>query len=58
VKRTSRQEAKMIESLRRMIFGPRYPQRYIGRHRMPNGLPNIAISFRRSGDVAAGHVTG
>ena len=46
----------MIENLRRMIFEPRYPQRYIGRHRMPSGLPSIAVPFRRPGDVAVGHV--
>lgn len=42
----------MIENLRRMLLEPRHPHRYIGRHRMPSGLPIISISIRRAGEIA------
>lgn len=38
----------MISKLRSMLFEPRYPQRYIGRHRAPNTYPVVTITLRRS----------
>jgi hypothetical protein len=36
----------MIEKIRTLFFEPRYPQRYIGRHRA-RMLPFITVSVRR-----------
>ncbi|MEV4415480.1 hypothetical protein [Catellatospora sp. NPDC049609] len=38
----------MIDKLHRLLFEPRYPVRYIGRHRAPSALPMLTISVRRS----------
>ncbi|GAA1609496.1 hypothetical protein ACFQY4_00755 [Catellatospora bangladeshensis] len=38
----------MIDKLHRLLFEPRYPVRYVGRHRAPHTLPMISISVRRS----------
>lgn len=38
----------MIENLRKMLFEPRYPVRYIGRHRAPSALPALSLSVRRN----------
>ncbi|MDI1464226.1 hypothetical protein QEZ54_24935 [Catellatospora sp. KI3] len=46
----------MIETLQKMLFEPRYPVRYVGRHRMaaqPFSLPQLSISLRRSRSTAA-----
>lgn len=43
----------MIEKLRSMIFEPRYPAGYIGRHRAPSALPMITITLRRPTRVSA-----
>lgn len=38
----------MIEKLHKMLFEPRYPVRYVGRHRAPSSLPALNISVRRN----------
>ncbi|MEU7822675.1 hypothetical protein [Catellatospora sp. NPDC049111] len=38
----------MIENLRKLMFEPRYPIRYIGRHRAPSALPSLTLAVRRS----------
>lgn len=38
----------MIENLRKLMFEPRYPVRYIGRHRAPSALPALTLPVRRS----------
>ncbi|GAB4056573.1 hypothetical protein [Catellatospora paridis] len=38
----------MIENLRKLMFEPRYPVRYIGRHRAPSALPALTLAVRRS----------
>ncbi|MFC7247755.1 hypothetical protein ACFQO7_35265 [Catellatospora aurea] len=38
----------MIENLRKLMFEPRYPIRYIGRHRAPSVLPSLTLAVRRS----------
>ncbi|GHJ46576.1 hypothetical protein Cs7R123_39180 [Catellatospora sp. TT07R-123] len=46
----------MIEKLHQMLFEPRYPVRYVGRHRavgQPFPLPQISVSFRRSRSTTA-----
>jgi hypothetical protein len=43
----------MLDRLRSLLFEPRYPQRYIGRHRAPNGTPVISMSVHRPGRVPA-----
>lgn len=46
-------EEAMIDKLHRLLFEPRYPVRYVGRHRAPSTLPIISISVRRSRSAAA-----
>lgn len=43
----------MLDRLRALLFEPRYPQRYIGRHRAAHGTPVVAMSVKRPGGVAA-----
>lgn len=43
----------MIEKLRTLLFEPRYPQRYVGRHRMPVGVPVITLHVRRPHRLSA-----
>lgn len=38
----------MIEKLHKLMFEPRYPVRYVGRHRAPSALPMISIAVRRT----------
>ncbi|MBV1853318.1 hypothetical protein [Catellatospora tritici] len=46
----------MIEKLHKLLFEPRYPVRYVGRHRMvgqPFSLPQLSVSLRRSRTTTA-----
>lgn len=43
----------MIEKLRSLLFEPRTPQRYIGRHRAVPTYPVITITVHRPGSTAA-----
>lgn len=42
----------MIEKLRSLLFEPHYPNRYVGRHRLPSSLPVISITVRRPRDAS------
>ena len=46
------EEKKMIEKLNR-LFEPRYPRRYIGRHRAGSSVPQISLVLRRTRDAFA-----
>ncbi len=37
----------MIDKLHKLMFEPRYPVRYVGRHRAPSTLPMLGIPLRR-----------
>lgn len=43
----------MIEKLRTLLFEPRYPQRYVGRHRMQAGVPVVTLNVRRPHRLSA-----
>jgi hypothetical protein len=41
-------EVKIMKDLITRLFEPRYPARYIGRHRAPSALPVLVSAPRRS----------
>lgn len=43
----------MIEKLYSLFFEPRYPHRYIGRHRARTPMPMITVTVRRPGSISA-----
>lgn len=43
----------MIETLMNRLFEPRYPRRYVGKHRAASTLPQLTVVVRRRQDALA-----
>ncbi|MBB5871104.1 hypothetical protein F4553_004483 [Allocatelliglobosispora scoriae] len=43
----------MIETLMNRMFEPRYPRRYVGKHRAASTLPQLGFAVRRRQDAIA-----